>query len=519
MKIEENTSSIIDGKASVRVTHLSESLHFNLSSQFKKAVDPKNAARFDLFHQINSYWAKLPLADQTEIFNIYKKINNIYYSSFSRDNKFQEINNLCVALLDAHDFNRVRDWVSLKSDIIIPRNNFLTEYVESYDNPGSSEKTYLLTHYVDLVTMSLILRTMVPVWGEQLFNIGTDKNSNFREFYAFKLINGSKLQHCPAYEKLRIFIDHTLSKDKINLNSVFDGVSSEDHPYWLLSLIMIRRLCIGDIRGTEGKGNLVTVIHKFITTSTKESDGNPEHNIKFKKLDKGGSDGRDSLSSIEMFKLRSDKSPGAIVELRNTVADVYDATYYIEPDIDKKLIDLSIRNTSVLKEDIFPEVQKLLMGWVLAPRVSHKAVHYFDSRALANCAAITQAVLWHRGFYYLAALITARVIEDDIFQTTGSSFGKDDKVLIERLNELFPHKRVSNKKDGSSEPNMVVEDVKDIAVALTHENWFITLDDSQLPKLQEYTTTRRLPIISATRNQLLALAIDLAERRQKLYNI
>lgn len=83
-------------------------------------------------------------------------------------------------LVDAHEFDKVQDFLRFRA------NNFkIPSVIEaSYDDTDidkryTKEQTYVTSEYVDLVTMAVILRSMIPVWGEHITNVRREIGNNF----------------------------------------------------------------------------------------------------------------------------------------------------------------------------------------------------------------------------------------------------------------------------------------------------------------------------------------------------
>ena len=94
-----------------------------------------------------------------------------------------------------------------------------------------------------------MLRCMIPIWGEYISSTRQETGTRHKEFYAFQLLNNSNISKSVPMVKLCNYVEAIVGPDKYNNVNTLNGISSEDFGYWLLSLVCVRRLCVGDIRG------------------------------------------------------------------------------------------------------------------------------------------------------------------------------------------------------------------------------------------------------------------------------
>ena len=283
MRAEITNLSLATVPPEARLMHGTDVLYFSVSYFGRKALE-----KYDIFHQINNYWASLPEKDQAYIFSLYKDITTIFESRWEQAALAIHLNQKIVALLDFHDYDTVFQWVLFKSDMAVPI-IFDKEYIDSVDRQGTREQTYTRSDYTRLVTLSLILRTMVPIWGRYIELTRKNKGTDWKEFYAFQLINRSQLLSCPGFVKLRVYIDGNIRSMEMNPSKIVcTGVSTEDFAGWLLAIVTVRGLCVGDIRGIETKSHIVSYLFQYIRQKTHGTDGPADETIKSKVHDTKG---------------------------------------------------------------------------------------------------------------------------------------------------------------------------------------------------------------------------------------
>ena len=165
----------------VKLTHGDESINFSASCFGRGNFDQG----YGVFDHLNKYWETFSKEEQAHIFSIYRDITMLFSAVISRTELTIELNKKVVELVDFHDFDRAYQWVLFESDIAVPM-NFDPEYVHSVDRQGSREQTYIRSDYTKLIALALVLRILVPIWGEFIARTRQESGTTFKEYYAFQ---------------------------------------------------------------------------------------------------------------------------------------------------------------------------------------------------------------------------------------------------------------------------------------------------------------------------------------------
>lgn len=497
----------------VRIEHEGESISFSISVYGRTNFQTE----YDVFEHINEYWGSLPTEQQKRIFEIYKEIKYGFDNIFTKDALFDFITTKVTELIEIHNLDNIQNWISYKSNIMIP-SSFETEFVESIDNNTSREKTYTRYDYLRLVSLSVLLRCMVPVWGEYISNTRQETGTQFKEFYAFQLLSHSNVAHCVPMEKLKIYIDNIVGVGKndpnITLNGILNGISSEDFGYWLLSLVCIRRLCIGDIRGLDPKQHLITFIYKFIIQKIRNNDGNVESIVKEKKSDDKGVGEENKISTLERYKVKGDISNGEIVELEYSIRDLGNVAQKLSYNVDENILNRSLRTCQELLNQRLLDPQVTLLRWVFKPAISPKGLMFLPKSTIVNALGILEAVLWARGHKYLALLASSYPIISDREMVVSpiDSKMRVPQELSDALDQLYPYTRTTiNRKIGVKEINLAAKSIDILTDNLSMFTWRPTASDEMLQEVLG-NTNRRLPIKPDIKTDLTKLVIEIGSR-------
>lgn len=495
----------------VCISHGEEKIIFSISLFGRKNFQEE----VDVFQYINQYWASLPLPTQDKIFGIYKECQFIMDNIHHKSEQTEALTVKVTELVGMHQIDDIKSWLAFKSNVIIP-DSINTEYQHSIDNNTSREKTYIKSDYVELIAMSLVLRCMVPIWGEHISSTRKDTGTLFKEFYSFQLLSRSYLMTSAPMEKLKVYISNIASKDKHTADNTLKGISSEDFGFWLLSLVCVRRVCIGDIRGFDPKANMITFVHKYVIQKVQSTDNNFENATKEKRFDDKTPDVENKISTLERYKIKTNIAPGEIVELEFSMKDIYEVVNKLTCKVTPSDLDRAIQTSSGLLNERILDPQMMLLRWVFKPVISARGLMYLPKPMIVTALAALETVLWARGHHYLAILASSHAIISDkeMLISPVDSKMRVPKELSEKLDVLYPFTKVSGDKKDKSTPktvNLAAKSIDNLTNNLMMFSWRSTADDAKL--IQVFgSNSRRLPIKPDIKTDLTKLVIELGER-------
>lgn len=518
MKLVIRSNEFNIAKLEIVAIHDEEEILWTIGSLDKLFLETK--VKFDMFEHINAYWSQLKKPEQDKIFETYKSIRSLFDDVWDRNQLTMRLYNLVGELLDHHDLDDAKHWITFHSSIVIPdTNTFKLEYIPSPDKPGTRDQTYLRDDYISLITMATILRAMIPIWGEFIGRTRSEAGNNFKEYYAFKLINKSRLAVSEAMEKLRVYVECSSIAGKGKAASILGGVSSEDFAPWVLGLVVTRKVCVGDVRGIDPATTLITHIYNYVhqkVTGVDNSFNGPDRGIiKDKKFKELSQEGEKNLSRLEGYKEKQEIPAGDIVALEFSVQDPYKLAQMLAPTINTELVTSALHSADTLNHNRIYDSQIVLLQWVMKPVVPTRGISYLCKTTIVRLLAVCQAVLWHRGHKELAGLCTATASQNDIeFQSSGvDSRARIPKEISDELNKLFPHmKRPSGKQKTIKLTNQAVIAIDSVADMLSMFDWILTIEDKYLRELNNNTSQRRYSIPHNVKVLLANLVLQVAKR-------
>ncbi len=467
-----------------------------------------------MFKHINGYWASLPMSAQDRIFELYIAIANTF-DTFSEDTDFDsELTELVAELFKFHGLTKIRHWAQFNSDIVFPQYPQLpVAYVETTaqkDKNHTREKTYTVGDYVDLVCMILQLRIMIPIWGRYIATTGKTAGTLFKEYYAFKLLDDSDFVREAPVSKLYGYIKSVLPAEG-NKADILRGISSQESSLWNMSLLIVRKLCLADIRGLDPTPILIRHISRHIMEKAKRADPSTDMSVRDKKESSNASQTEENQTSqLEQYKIKEDISRGDIEFLLYNVSNIYAVANTIYPGIPIDDVDNALKAQDALLQHPANPAQTLLLMWMIDRVVPAETVSFMSATERARCLCACSAAYWAKGHYLLAALATATPVNTDgeISLSGTDSKGRLSKETLEKLEKLFPYYR-------KTKGNKIIRDeilaIDNLIAAFAEETWILNLSEEQMKVIHpKQSQIRRLALPHNFKELTALLVIDIA---------
>lgn len=514
MQLTINRFGIQGAPTEVVMQHHNEEIKWNIALFDKmNSVDKEGFEdQYNIFEQINQYWEYIPAHDQSKIFDCYKRIRFVFDNVWDTSILTRELYSLINELCSYHDLDQIQQWILYHTTIIIP-DTFQEVYPASYETTTTREKTYLKSDYLGLLSLSVGLRIMIPIWGEFVSRTRKETGTNLKEYYAFKLLSNSPFMYSEPMERLKIYVEHSIPPDKSRSGAIITAISSEDYPLWMLSLIVVRRLSIGDVRGIIPGSTLVTYIYKFINGKIKGHDNSFNGKITDKVIDGQGSDSENNLSKLEGYKIKQEIPAGDIAILEFYIGNPVQVAKTICPNINT---DLVLKCVEICRKNMnYPihEAQVMLIQWVLSKAVSPRGILHLNKNLCLTAMGIAQACLWHKEHYCLGALISAIEFDnaDEMSLGGSESRARITRAQIDELNKYFPYIRKPFGKQRIQKPINPAQESVDLLASKLNKNWRLMIDDEMIEQIPG-GAQRIFVIPYDIKIQIAKLAIALADR-------
>lgn len=510
MKMSIVTSKGMPARLEAELEHNGEILSWNIS-----AFDKRLFTNHDVCKHINSFWEKMPYLRQEKIFGIYKRMHSVFENYFETTELCQQLVPLTSELCNEHPVEELSHWIAFyASDIIVPE-KFDEVYIPSDERPGNREKTYTKPDYRGLVSMTLALRVMIPVWGEFIYRTKGETGTNFKEMFAGQLLMMSKLAHSSPMEKLRIYVDSNIQTDKPMSSAIIGGISSEDYGQWLLNLVLVRRLCVGDIGGLDPQTNLVAFIYNFMAQKlTGNNNSSFGEMIKDKPFESGDSSSDHNASRLEGYKIKQEAPMGDMVIYDHFMENPFHVGQLLMPNMDMELLRTFLHHTQALGQERLSSAQIILTQWMLKPVISPRSIVHLSKKKTISAIAVAQTALWQTGHKELAALIGAIATGNGNETQLGgiNPSARLHKEQMDELIKLYPYNKVLSTKQKTKPINAAVAAIDSVVGMLSQRDWILTLPDQHTALVTGNASLRRYTCPYDIKVLLGKLVIELANR-------
>lgn len=494
----------------VVIEHNGDQLTFSVSSYGRGSFQEG----FDVFQYINMYWADLTHEKQDKIFKLYQDIDYVFTCSHHTNELVDNLNSLIRLLLGEHEIEKVKFWIDLRANIVIPE-SVKPDFKHNIDDNRTEDKTYTIQEYKRLISLSLVLKTLVPLWGQYIFQCKRDTGTDNKEFEAFRIIENTKLLEDSVFRKLRTYVKNIAKSNLSNPNNILKSISSLDYDYWLMCLVCVRRISVADISGCSPDGkNIITTVYKFIIQKVTATECDFENLVQPKTHDDTSSDGDGSkASALERYRVKSILPLGDIVAFEVAVSDPRRVADQLAIGMDREALERSLLSCQKLIDHDLKEPQINMLRWVMSRVIAPEAISYLPKNIVVNLIGVMEAVLWHHGHRYLALLSSSYAVVSDkeMIVSPVDSKMRISKDVLDRLDELFIYARYEVKRDAKV-MSRVVDSIEALAKNLTMHAWFPTCEHTLLKEVFN-NPPRHIPIRPQIKSDIAALVIDLATQK------
>lgn len=466
-----------------------------------------------LFREINGYWAHLPADRQMRIWYAYETIYQQFELHVDRARLANAIASLLENMYNDMPLEELDRWIGFHGEVKFPSDGVLLHQHDQYDpNPG---RTYLKRDYNGLVLLTAALRPMIPIWGEYMRRIKDEVGTEYKEYIAIRLLRQTYLMRSEPVERLRRYVDATLSVGANQSNAyIISGLGSEETIEWLLAMICIRRIAVGDIDASDTRGNIITNIFGFVSNTLRDFDKRFGGGVRDKNPDKDTADEEGSI--MESYKVKQEVAPGDVLLYNVYTENPQAMALKIDPTLDIKLLNACLSHVNKRPEAIAIHPHHVtLCQWVMHKVLPPPAIPLLLKPALLRSMAVSQALVWHWGIHDVAALLTAqRVCSDDEIVPFDSRIRLTPQA-IEKLLALFPHQMPADKNLGSDKKsNYAIAAITSLIQQLSGSMWQYQAPAALLERCQGVDADNRATLPPTIGEQFAQLVIAVHTNRE-----
>lgn len=216
-----------------------------------------------LFADLNLYWGQLSETKQANLFALYKKIDQI----------FEAVPHDVTTMQDDHYrgvCNALRKQVRHLNEAL-PADALVQWWKELY--PETGEYAAALS---DFKAAAFSFRPLVPVLMRFVDLFTPRTGTVLKEMEAYKLVVGIGFDTTSAMARVRQYVSASVAeaggpdKDE-GAGPVFFSMNQEEFNFWILSLVVVRRLSITPLHTSDGETSPIAFVYKYIGQKVKVS--------------------------------------------------------------------------------------------------------------------------------------------------------------------------------------------------------------------------------------------------------
>lgn len=360
----------------------------------------------DIFAECNGFLQWLGHERSERIWRAYANIENVFLSVNNIRSLTEGVADYVKDIYNEISLNDIDHWIQYYGNVAYPER--LLDVHDSDDN--QPDKTYLKQDYHGLVILMVATRFMVPIWGQYIYEIKKITHNDFKEYTAMQLLKETELLESEPILRLGRYIVVHLKRDVDLSGAVLSGLATTEVPDWMLSMVVIRRIALGEIDAIEDKGDIIRNVFRFIDNQLNGVDSRFGL-IKEKYPDKTETEDERSRAELQRVKQAMtalDKKSFELFSQRPIIV-----AQKIDPDIPDSLVMGCVSAMRKLELVAFSDEQLVLVQNVLGVQtglgtvLSPHAIPVIEKQPLLNYLGVTQALLWHWGFSDLALLCSA----------------------------------------------------------------------------------------------------------------
>ena len=475
----KNTTEKVWLNTIIVVSRHGEQIVFN-ENNFFKSDEKDHKGTFD---ELNAYLSRCLTNEQRDrMFELYKQISHILKTEVSSTKVLlPKLQPLVKGIYDLVNISDLNVFMYENNLTHIP-NSVLDTIPSSKEYPTST--TYVKSDYIKLVNLSVLLHLMAPIIADYVNKVSDSTGKQFKEHAALPLLDRTNIMYYEEMNKLRNFVTANCSKKPVPLSATLEGMSEEAFPKWMLASVIARKLCINHVRRGDENGHLVAAVFAYINYNIK-LDGKFGGGVMPKKERRMlGEDDREK-AVIDNWKMKEDVDKIDILACAVGYDDPIAAALMIEPTLDTNLLLQCMSAIPNAWDFNMTPHQSMLIQWVTGEVLPHigdtytppLATEYYDYDVCVKLVAITQAILWHRGFPSLAVFAATYPSQVEESGMPNAIIQLELKIMQE-LEGYYQHIRLGKRQDSSD--GLIHKTINEFVKSLLEDDYQVVGPDDLL---------------------------------------
>lgn len=483
----------------------------------------------DLFVEINAYWETMSSAQQDGLFEAYKRVRDCIVRHCTDSAA------MCTALQDRipaivdmyHPFDAVA--ASVREAHIEYPDNVDMDY-DSNSDRKRRELTYIKSEYFDLVVLTTILRSVLPIWNmyrSYATALAQNKNGSVSSVYVdidtLRTMKYTNFINCAAMERLETYVralaDNLRSNtdDNAEMTSTVAGPGSAEIPHYLLASAIANKLITAPVNDARDNVSLISSLHIKIKQDCDHLKDKFDVKVAVRTDRRMGGEEDDKIGYLEGYSSRQRVSDLVYVTNEVFMEDYRALRLNIDPDIPasvvKRLLDSHIKMQLHVSD-----VQLYLIKWIYSLAGQPRAADDVSRLAILSAFAASQGALLHWGFPDLAVWLSCNAVECD--ETSDTPMQRIPADLAEKFSEIYGYSRTIYTRSARGAPKSQqvaagILAIDELCNLIANYKWEVSATDDALQLLKTKNGTYEIP--SNIKSQLAELIMIIDRKRENYF--
>lgn len=499
------------------ITHENQSLRFNMGLYREGRTTKALAEAKDYFIVLDQFIDTLPEKEKNDLWLFYLNCKNALDDHMVISDIESILSNEIAKISSIITIDKLRSWYAYKSGIIIPAD--LKDSINDLPDPSLAtvDQTYLRKDYIGLCALSMAMTLLSPVFSAYVEKTKGEHGTEWKTYYAYLLITKSEYYKSEELARLYRYVEVTLNSLVIRYDTiVLSGISKEEYPQWIMAVVMTKKVATGDITGDPTVPPLIKFIYKYIQQKVQSMEKDFHGRVRYRQIKKSGNSDDSEISPLEAYNTRQVITDNLVIICEHYLSDIEAVALKMDDTIPLSLLQESqsarAHVLSLLYSSDIGDGQIILLKWVLSKVIPPGMVDYLSRESIIDGIIAVRTYLWHKGYYDLAALISAVPIDNtQEHMVTGTD--KRSRVvrdLSDKIDQIFPYYRKTTGVKKVKPQKSVQISAEYVESLLNKNDWYLTLPDVWLESALLGSTSRHYAINDDIRLNLIDLAIDIA---------
>lgn len=476
------------------------------------------------FVEFNQWLATQPRPFHVTAMEIYKDIRKDIDEINNTEVLVNELNKHFIRLYEMVDLQEINKWVRLPSSPV--------HVVSKPQSNYNRETTYVFEDYLQLVSYSLALRFVAPIWADIDSRLRNEYGNDVKDVVSFDFIlHGTTMRSdktkgyvCEPEQRLREYINST--KLTIETDVVLCmGMTIEEYMDYLFANTVVRKISLGSVSNKDGNYRLIVNTYNSIVGKTKSlvaQKATPRLRAKQRPAENQRGDESSSQSVVDISIARNRILAVERVFMHRCINDHEHMIAILQPDLPMDLYRQSMETINKMNTDYshlgdyrqqmkpIQDVQLVLAKWITERAVSSEIYKYLELQEVINLMGLVRAILWHRGFQEFAAIVSAVALPmhtEEVFVGLSNRSNLDPNIA-QRLGEVF--RLVGGDKSDKRKASFQAC-IEYVEKSISEYNWLITLPDAWVQESTIVHKDKRLFLPRDLRNRVGELMIHVAD--------